>query len=153
MPYVLFHDYFPDIAERETRTITLSENSAVDLPLADYTLLEMYCDERGCDCRRVFFYVVSSLTKQAEAVVAYGWESSEFYANWMRDNDPEIIRELQGPFLDYCNPQSNLAPRLLKLIQDIILPDQAYVQRLVTHYWMFRHHIDTLPKQLKSRKA
>ncbi len=80
MPFVLFHDYFPEIAEQETRTITVFENSAQDLPPAHYSLLEMYCDEHGCDCRRVFFSVVSSLTRKVESVIAYGWESPEFYA-------------------------------------------------------------------------
>ena len=79
MPYVLFHDYYPDIAEQETRTITVLENSSWNLPPAHYSLLEMYCDEPGCDCRRVFLYVMSSLTEQVVAVIAYGWENPEFY--------------------------------------------------------------------------
>ena len=147
MPYVLFHDYFPEVAEQETRTITVFENSEVGLPPAHYSLLEMYCDEQGCDCRRVFFCVVSSLTKRIEAVIAYGWENREFYTKWMGDNDPTIISELKGPVLNLGSPQSKLAPRLLKMIQDVILPDQAYMQRVKTHYWMFRNRIDTNPPQ------
>jgi hypothetical protein len=156
MPYVSFYDYFPEIAERETRTITVFENSSWDLPPAHYSLLEMYCDEPDCDCRRVFFCVVSSLTKRAEAVIAYGWESPEFYAEWMGDDDPEIIAGLKGPILNAASPQSDIAPLLLNMVERVVLQDQAYIQRLKTHYWMFRHRIDTNVKQKvkkKKRKA
>ena len=147
MPYTPFHDYFPDIAEEETRTITVLENSPWNLPPAHYSLLEMYCDEPDCDCRRVFFYVISSLTKESVAVIAYGWESLEFYAEWMKDDDPEIINELKGPVLNLASPQSNIAPILLDMIQKVVLEDQIYIQRIKTHYRIFRHHIDTKAKK------
>ncbi len=147
MPYTPFHDYFPDIAEEETRTITVLENSPWNLPPAHYSLLEMYCDEPDCDCRRVFFYVVSSLTKESVAVISYGWESLEFYAEWMKDDDPEIINELKGSVLNLASPQSNIAPILLDMIQKIVLEDQIYIQRIKTHYRIFRHHIDTKAKK------
>ncbi|MBT9148393.1 MAG: hypothetical protein DDT32_02165 [Syntrophomonadaceae bacterium] len=152
MPYALFHNYFPKIAEQETRAVTVLKDSSWDLPPAHYSLLEMYCDEPGCDCRRVFFSVVSSLTKQVEAVIAYGWERPEFYAKWMGDDDPKIIRDLKGPVLNLCSPQSRLAPILLDMVQKIVLLDQAYIQRLKTHYWMFRHCIDTNAKQKARRR-
>ncbi|MFH1777769.1 MAG: hypothetical protein ABH952_09480, partial [Candidatus Omnitrophota bacterium] len=93
MPYALFHDYFPDIAEKETRTITVLKDSQWDLPPAHYTLHEMYCDEYNCDCRRVFFYIVSSIRNAVVAIIAYGWERPEFYAEWIGDDDPEIIND------------------------------------------------------------
>lgn len=151
MPYVLFRDYFPNIAERETRTITVLDGSELNLPPAQYSLLEMYCDDPGCDCRRVFFYVVSSLKKDVEAIIAYGWESPQFYAEWMGDDDPKIIRELKGPALNFGSPQSDLAPAILRMIEDVVLRDPTYVQRIKTHYWMFRHQIDTKGKRTESK--
>jgi hypothetical protein len=100
----------------------------------------------------VFFNVVSSRTRKAIAVIAFGWESAEFYAKWMGDNAPEIIWEMKGPILNSLSPQSELAPQILKLVPELILLDQAYVQRLKTHYWMFRHLIDTKPKRKAQRK-
>lgn len=142
MPYVLFHDHLPEIAERETRTIIVVEDSCLGLPPGDYSLLEMYCNEPGCDCRRVFFYVVSSSRRDVEAVVAYGWENPEFYARWMGDDDPEIIKELQGPVLNLASPQSDLAPAILEMIENVVLRDELYVERLKAHYRMFREKID-----------
>ncbi|MEW6071060.1 MAG: hypothetical protein AB1726_00505 [Planctomycetota bacterium] len=72
MPYVSFHEYFPELARRETRTVTLMGSSSFELPPGKYALVELYCDERRCDCRRVFLYVVTSRIDSPEAVVAYG---------------------------------------------------------------------------------
>src|SRR4029077_7239875 len=67
-----FHEAFPDLAAQETRTITTLASAY--LPAGSYTFIEMYCDEPHCDCRRVFFSVLSSNTLQIETVIAYGWE-------------------------------------------------------------------------------
>jgi hypothetical protein len=137
MPYALFHDYFPEIAEKETRGLTIQGKSPWGLPPGNYGLLEMFCDERGCDCRRVFFYVVSQRTNDVVAVVGYGWESPDFYIKWLRDDDPEMIRDLMGPSLNLMSPQSKLAPAILEMVRDA-LRDEAYVERIKGHYKMFR---------------
>lgn len=142
MPYAFFHEHFPEIAERETRSITVQEKLSSGLGPGEYGFLDMYCNERKCDCRRVFFYVVSPTKREPVAVIAYGWESREFYAKWMRDDDPEIIKDLQGPVLNMGSPQSSLAPAILEIVKDIILQDSAYVERIKTHYKMFRDKID-----------
>lgn len=152
MPYVDFHEFFPAIAEKETRIITILSHAKVDLPASHYTFFEMFCNERGCDCRRVFFCVASSFRKEVEAVIAYGWESREYYAKWMGDNDPHVINGLKGPALNLASPQSSLAPALLNLFQKILLPDEAYIDRVKRHYTMFRERIDGRERKEKSGK-
>lgn len=147
MEYVLFNGYFPDIAEKETRTIHVPKNSPSGLPAGKYTFLEMFCDEKGCDCRRVFFYVASPSRKGAAAVIAYGWESWQFYVEWMGDDEPEIIRSLMGPALNLASPQSDLAGPILKLTKAVLLKDKAYIDRVKTHYRMFKDRIDALPDE------
>jgi len=142
MPYSLFHNHFPKIAERETRTVTVLDFSTFNLPPADYTFLEMFCDEPGCDCRRIFLSVVSSLQKNIVAVITWGWEKREFYVKWMGDDEPLIIRDLIGPALNLASPQSNLAPALLDLFRNVLLKDAIYVDRIKQHYAMFRQKID-----------
>jgi hypothetical protein len=142
MPYSLFYNHFSEIAESETRTVTVPERSEFNLPPAHYSFLEMFCDEPGCDCRRVFFSVVSSLQKDIQAVITWGWEKREFYAKWMGDDDPHIIRDLMGPALNLASPQSNYAPALLDLFRNVLLKDAAYVDRIKRHYAMFRQKID-----------
>ena len=143
MPYQSFHDLFPEMAEEETRTITVwSDDSDTRLPPGRYSFLEMFCNERDGDCRRVFFYVVSSFRKGPEAVIAWGWDTPEFYAKWLRDDDPQMIAELKGPGLNLASPQTELGPALLNLVHNVLLQDDAYVERVKQHYRDFRARID-----------
>ena len=152
MPYSLFHTRFPKVAERETRTITVIDPSHFDLPPAHYSFLEMFCDEPGCDCRRVFFSVVSSLQNDIKAVIAWGWEDQDFYVKWMRSNEPHVINDLMGPVLNLASPQSDLAPALLKLFQGVLLQDTSYIERVKRHYVMFRETVDSKTQKKVPRK-
>jgi hypothetical protein len=142
MPYRLFHDLFPAVAERETRTLTILPGSNTGLPAGHYAFLEMFCDEPGCDCRRVFFSVVSSIRQDIEAVVAWGWEDVAFYAAWMKDNDPEVLASLKGPALNLGSPATARAPALLELTGAVLLQDGDYVERIKRHYQLFRQRIE-----------
>ncbi len=145
MPFIPFHEAFPDLAARETRTVTTRDSAR--LPAGSYTLIEMYCDEPDCDCRRVFFSVVSSNMSQIETVIAYGWESPDFYAQWMGDDDPDMARMLKGPLLNRGSFHSDLAPALLDLMETVVLQDPHYIERIKTHYAMFRQAMASKPKR------
>lgn len=151
MPYAFFNEFYPEVAENETRTFTVLDEGSLGLPMGEYALLEMYCNERKCDCRRVFFYVISSLTEKVETVIAYGWESPKFYAKWMRDDNPEMIKDLRGPMLNIGSPHSNLAPAILDVVKDIIRNDSEYVERIKTHYRMYRSKIDRVSSTKRRR--
>lgn len=138
MIFIPFYEHFPDIADEETRSATVLNDP--NLPNASYDLVEAYCSDPDCDCRRVMFYIQSSKERQPMAVVAYGWESKRFYANWLHDNDPKMIKELKGPSLNVGSPQSKYAPALLRLVKQI-LEDSDYVERLKRHYKMFKEHM------------
>jgi hypothetical protein len=140
--YVLFHNYFPELAKRETRSITILPGSDLGLPAGEYGFLEMYCDEPGCDCRRVFLYVVCSFRKGVQAVVASGWEDVAFYAKWMKYGNETDAVHLKGPVLNLGSPATDLAPALLEVVRSILLRDPEYVERIKRHYTMFREKID-----------
>jgi hypothetical protein len=139
MSYQPFYELFPDVAAKETRVMLAIHDP--DLPEDEYALVEAYCNEPGCDCRRVFFNVFSQNREEVVAVIAYGWEDKQFYADWLGDNDPKIIRELQGPALNMASPQSELAPILLQKIE-YVLQDKNYVDRLKRHYRMFKEAVE-----------
>lgn len=146
MPYEPFYERFNEIAMKETRSITIHNNPG--LPDDDYGFLEAYCNDENCDCRRVFFNVISRKSGEVVAVIAYGWEDREFYARWYTQNDPKIIREMQGPILNPSSNQSELSPALLRIVRDTLLKDPAYIERLKHHYWMFKEKVD--PKHFKA---
>jgi hypothetical protein len=142
MPYALLHAYLPKLAEAETRVLTLPPGDNTGLPSDSYIFHEMFCNEKGCDCRRVFFSVVSENYKRTEAVIAYGWETKAFYAKWMGDSDLATLVELQGPVLNVGSPQSQSAPAILQLVKEVLLKDPAYLERIKRHYALFRQKID-----------
>jgi hypothetical protein len=141
MPFVPFYHFFPELAERETRSAFFPDYDD-ELPAGRYTLHEMYCDERACDCRRVFFMVMGEDHPRPLAYISYGWESADFYRQWMGFGDEEVFEELQGPALNPTSPQSRFAPALLEFTGDVLLADPAYVERLARHYRLVREAVD-----------
>ncbi len=139
MPYESFYARFPEIAEKETRTITVINHEGI--PKGNYGLIEMYCNEPACDCRRVFFDVYDWKRGTSMAIIAYGWESEKFYTRWLGDNDPRMIHDLQGPVLNFGSPQSKYAPAFLALIEGV-LKDSRYVSRLKRHYRIFKDAVN-----------
>lgn len=145
MPFALFHSRFPEIAEAETRSINVPAKNPWGLPAASYGFLDMYCDERRCDCRRVMLFVTSHArppSQQPQAVIAYGWEAADFYRKWFHGASTEDIAEMMGPSLNFGSPQTELAPALLRAFAQLVLPSEGYVERLKRHYSMFRTAID-----------
>ena len=108
------------------------------LPAGEYGFLELYCNEPTCDCRRVLFQVCrADRPNKVLATINYGWESEDFYANWLH-GDRESARELAEGTLDPLNPQSKFSPALLEFFRQILLQDRAYIDRLRRHYQMFK---------------
>jgi len=154
MPFQPLYERLPDLAETETRVITVLDESVASfgVPIADYAFVEMFCDEAGCDCRRVFFTVVSSRTEQSEAVIAYGWESPKFYREWFKQGTAEDIAMLQGPELNFGSPQGRHADGILRLFTEVLLPQKVYIERLKRHYKEFRATVDRPRNPLLRRR-
>jgi|GEM_PF-1909041 len=140
--YAFFREYFPDIANRETRSISVWDSKGTGLPQETYAFHEMFCIERGCDCRRVFFYVTSTPRHDVKAVICYGWEPVSFYKKWFKGGDSIVIAELKGPCLNIGSPQSKYAEAILELAKNKLLCDQDYIERVKGHYKMFKERLD-----------
>jgi hypothetical protein len=118
MHLVPFYELFPEQAWAETRSITIRGHPI--LPDDDYGLIEAYCPDPKCDCRRVMLNVIGRQQgPDYLAAISYGFDRKKQDA---------------GPFLDPLNPQSQYAPALLDLAVTEILIDTAYVARLESHY-------------------
>jgi len=109
----------PDLAEKETRTATLFEPRE-GIPAGTYGLIESYCADPDCDCRRVMINVVEKEhPTRYLAAIGYGFDRNAEYA---------------GPYLDPLNEQCPYAGALLRLVQEVALSDPSYVARLERHY-------------------
>lgn len=124
MAMELFVEHFSKLAEDETRYINLLEGGPGDtLPAGSYALVEAYCTEPSCDCRRVLLNVIER-DRGHVATISFGFD---------RDR-PEA-----GPYLDPLNPQSPYAAELMELITDMTLHDPNYLARLERHYALMRN--------------
>jgi hypothetical protein len=120
----LFFHHFPDLAEAETRWLSLP--AVTDgVPAGQYGFVESYCTDPTCDCRRVLLNVLRK-DQGIVAVVSLGFDR----------NGP-----MPGPFLDPLNPQAPYAGNLLRLMCEIVLSDPAYVARLERHYRMVKEKL------------
>lgn len=126
MYMTLFGALFPEVATAEMRTITVLDFQ--DLPQDVYGILEAYCTDPECDCRRVTLNVVSKQeTDRGErrylATISYAVD---------RDD------EFPGPDLDLLNEQSEYAEVLFDIISNMLENDREYVARLERHYNMVK---------------
>ncbi len=113
---VPFVHIFPQQGTAETRVLTVSGHPT--LPDDEYALVEAYCADPTCDCRRGMLNVVGRRQHHVLASISYGFDRDDEFA---------------GPFLDPLNPQSPSAEALLTLIAPV-LADARYRARLEAHY-------------------
>ena len=118
---------FPKLAETEVRDITVGPGNSLGLPAGRYGFIESYCDEKGCDCRRVLIGVLSEKARKFIAHINLGFDSDDAMA---------------GPFLDPLDPQGPQAEALLDFFTDMINNDPAYLARLHRHYVQFKEQVE-----------
>lgn len=119
MTMIPFYVVYPELAALETRVVNvLVPHQGV--PAGAYGLVELYCPDPSCDCRRVMLSIVEvKRTDRAVASINYGFDRND---------------EMAGPFLDPLNRQGTYAEALLDLIKATALQDASYVRRLERHY-------------------
>jgi len=132
-----FWERFPELAAQETRVLTLPTAQG-GLPAGRFGLLELYCDDPTCDCRRVLLQVRSEARPDTIlATINYGWDTVAFYTRWLH-GDRAGAGEITRAELDPLNPQTKFAPAFLHLFQSVVLLDLNYIQRLQRHYARFK---------------
>jgi hypothetical protein len=139
MPMTPFMERFPEVGARETRSVKVPEGQ--DLPDGEYGFIELYCNETGCDCRRVTILVLRPETgwNKTWATISYGWENLDFYRKWGGAHSDPV--QMQGPELDPINTQTEYSSALLDLFR-FVLESPGYVERLKRHYQMFRDSVE-----------
>jgi hypothetical protein len=113
----------PELAPQETRVLYVLAQTD-ELPVGNYGLLECYCPDPDCDCRRVLLYVLEERQPaRVLATISYAFDEGA---------------EMAGPLLDPLNPQSEYAEVLLDRVERFVLTDANYVARLERHYHMVK---------------
>ena len=119
MYLVPFLSVEPGLAVKDARSVDLPAPRG-RIPPGSYQLVESYCPDPDCDCRRVMINVVERKNpRRYLAAIGYGFDREDEFA---------------GPYLDALNWQCAYAEDLLDLVQEIALDDSLYVARLKRHY-------------------
>src|ERR1017187_1306457 len=112
---------FPDLAARQMVMLWI-DPPRKQLPVKAYGLLEYYCDEPGCDCRRVVLDAVSSdHPGRVFASIHFGWERLEFYRKWSATRDLGDARMLKKGVLDPAALNCDWADVLLAHVRKEVL--------------------------------
>lgn len=134
-PYFIL---FPPGAPVETRSVIAC--GAKGLRDGTYRFVEFYCDEPGCDCRRVVIQVWNE-SDTPLATFNFGWESPEFYTKWSKTGDPVVGKEMASLTPELFGPQSPSTRAFLAELKAAV-GDSGYVERLRRHYAEFRTAVE-----------
>jgi hypothetical protein len=139
MIFKRFMEFFPEIAEKETRRITLRNDPQI--PDGEYAFVDSFCADKHCDCRRVYFDVFQ-IDPDYEPIhaarISYGWEDLDFYLSWSPYLPSKMATEMKGPILQPFQKQSRYAERFLEFLESVFLTDPAYTDRIKRHYALFK---------------
>lgn len=123
----------PESDIEETKTITLTEDKN-GLVAGNYQLIENFCADRKCDCRKVMINFVNK-KDIILATIGFGWESAKYYEKWIKDK--ELGRQMAGIYLEQDGIQTEDSPACLRLLKKA-LKDPYYVNCLRRHYKQFK---------------
>lgn len=150
--YTIFYEFFPSVAEKETMCITLLEEQN-GLPAGTYVLTELYCEDKDCDCQRVFLSVFLEENHEFLATITYGFKNASFYRKWAGyELNKEDLKELMGPALNRASVTTKYSNAVLELVKSVALKDEDYIKRLKRHYKMVKDLIAEKEKPVKSEK-
>ncbi len=125
-------------AAARVRTLTLAHHA--ELPDGTYTMVETYCTDPGCDCRKTMIMV--HLDRRHVSTINFGWETAEFYARWYgAPLDARTLAEMKGPSIDLNSP--DLVPPGAMLAFFSALLNARYVEHLRSQYTRFRAALAT----------
>ncbi|MBO9573981.1 MAG: hypothetical protein J7497_17470 [Chitinophagaceae bacterium] len=142
MGHELFYELFPEIAEKETRTIIV-RGLDTGVPPGIYPVYEYYCTDPDCDCRQVYLHIRNDTTQQVEAIISFGWEPIAFYQKWNYGVLDDQLRDFKGPALGFRMPQGRFAQPWLNYVKHWLKSDKPYVKRLENHYRMVKASLVT----------
>jgi len=103
-------------------------------------VIELYCNDPRCDCRRVLLVVKVAADQPPAAVINYSWADARHLKRWMGNPraTPAEIAVMQGPILEPTDVQPPYAGLVMDAVAEQLLADPEFVARLARHYDAFR---------------
>ncbi len=113
----------------QVRTVSIKQSP--QLPDGEYSFIDTYCTDPGCDCRRTMIQVMHK--GKLVSVINYGWESTTFYENWMgssaKDNP---MPNMHGASIDITSPDLVRTDGILALFNALL--NDIWIAKFKRHY-------------------
>lgn len=123
----------PELDNKDVKTIILTEDKN-GLRTGSYKLIENFCADRHCDCRKVMINFVND-KNEILATMGFGWEGVKYYEKWIKDK--KLAQEMAGVYLEKDGIQTEHSRECLRLLKRV-LKDLHYVNCLRRHYKQFK---------------
>lgn len=142
MTFQPFQELLPEIAENETRSITILQNAPGLPPAGQYMFIELFCTELDCDCRNVMIVVFHVENDQQITRLRYCWETKSYYDQI----DLDFREDVPGVFVDfgYSSLYSKYFANAFKEMcygNARAKNETEYAKRLKRHYQLFREQL------------
>ena len=124
MDPIFFYEWFPELSETETLTISLTKEDAAGygLPAAQYFCIEVICPNPDCDCHEVVVTVVG-----------------DHFSGPLAHLRVELGDERKARVnLDAEMSQSQYAEKLVRLLNDRLSREPLLAAQLQRHYGLVK---------------
>lgn len=142
MTFQPFQELLPEIAENETRSVTLLQSAPGLPPTGSYVFIELFCTDLDCDCRNAMILVFHTETDRLVTRLRYCWEEKAYYDKIGLD----FGKNLPGVFIDIGHASPH-AKYFLNTLEQMCYDnthtknETDYAQRIKRHYRQFREQL------------
>ena len=113
----------------QVRTVSIKQSP--QLPDGEYSFIDTYCADPGCDCRKTMIQVMHN--GKLVSVINYGWESAKFYEKWMGSSAPDNpISKMHGASIDITSPDLVSRDGILALFNALL--NDIWIAKFERHY-------------------
>lgn len=113
----------------QVRTVSIKQSP--QLPDGEYSFIDTYCADPGCDCRKTMIQVMHN--GKLVSILNYGWDSAAFYENWMgssaKDNP---MPKMNGASIDITSPGLVSTDGILALFNALL--NDIWIAKFKRHY-------------------
>ena len=113
----------------QVRTVSIAKSP--QLPDGEYSFIDMYCADPGCDCRKTMIQVMHN--GKFVSVINYGWEPDTFYKNWMGSSaEGSPMPQMHGASIDITSPDLVNRKGMLSLFNALL--NDIWIEKFKQHY-------------------
>jgi hypothetical protein len=125
----------------QVRSVRIAQSP--QLPDGEYSFIDMYCSDPGCDCRKTMIQVMHN--GRLVSIINYGWESSAFYKKWMGSSaEDNLFPAMHGASIDITSPNLVSGEGVLGLFNALL--NDMWVAKFKHHYKEVKAAVSNKPE-------